>query len=115
DAKLLPLQLQSGYYAVGDQKLPAISGSASVDSLGRTHVSLVNIDAKTAQEVSISVEGGKFNAVAGRILQAATLQDHNSFQSPSKIQPAAFTGASLSGSTLKVKLPPFSVVVLELK
>ncbi|HEU4901463.1 MAG TPA: alpha-L-arabinofuranosidase C-terminal domain-containing protein, partial [Flavisolibacter sp.] len=115
DAKLLPLSIQSADYVVGGQKLPAVSGSASVDSLGRTHVSLVNIDATKEQTVTLSIEGGKYSNLAGRILASGRLQDYNSFDNPNKIKPAVFNGASLSGGTLTVKLPPFSVVVLALK
>jgi alpha-N-arabinofuranosidase len=53
--------------------------------------------------------------VSGRILTSDKLQNYNSFENPEKIKPTTFNGAELSGSTLKVKLPPFSVVVLELK
>jgi alpha-L-arabinofuranosidase len=115
DAKLLPLNLQSATYTFGGESLPAVSGSASVDSLGRTHITLTNIDANKAQEVNISVKGAAFKSVAGRILASARLQDYNSFENPNKIQPARFSGATLGNDNLKVTLPPFSVVALELK
>jgi alpha-N-arabinofuranosidase len=115
DAKLLPLQMQTKDYTLGNEKLPAVSGSASKDSAGHTHISLVNIDSKSAQEITVNIEGGKFTAVSGRILTSAKLQDHNTFNEPEKIKPATFNGARLKGSKLNVKLPPFSVVVLELK
>jgi alpha-N-arabinofuranosidase len=41
------------------------------------------------------------------------LQDHNTFDNPDNVKPVAFKGARLKGQTLEVKLPPFSVVVLE--
>ena len=115
DAKLLPLAIQSAGYELNGQTLPAVSGSASLDSLGRTHVSLVNIDAKKEQTVSLKVDGAGYRSVSGRILQSQKLQDYNSFENPNKIKPAVFNGASLNGGTLTVKLPPFSVVVLELR
>ena len=40
---------------------------------------------------------------------------HNSFAKPDQVHPGAFDGASLSGGTLNVTLPPKSVVVLTLK
>ncbi|MGH2566623.1 MAG: alpha-L-arabinofuranosidase C-terminal domain-containing protein [Ginsengibacter sp.] len=43
------------------------------------------------------------------------MQDHNTFDNPDKIKPQTFSDAKLNGSDLTVKLPPFSVVVLELK
>jgi alpha-N-arabinofuranosidase len=115
DAKLIPLTIRSNNYMFGKEKLPAISASASKDSTGLVHISLVNIDAKNTQDVTISLEGGSFTTVGGRILTSAKLQDHNSFEEPAKIKPAPFSGATLKGKTLSVKMPPFSVAVLELK
>jgi alpha-L-arabinofuranosidase len=115
DAKLLPLTVKSNDYVFGSDKLQAVSASASVDTNGLTHVSLVNIDAKKPQDVEISLFGSEYKSVTGRILSSAALQDHNTFENPEKIKPGVFKDAQIKGSTLKVKLPPFSVVVLELK
>jgi alpha-N-arabinofuranosidase len=115
DATMLPLSIKTNDYAFGQDKLPAISASASRDQQGVTHISLVNIDAKNAQEITIDLRGAKYGTVTGRLLSSAKLQDYNTFEAPDKIKPAAFKGATLSANTLKVKLPPFSVAVLELK
>jgi alpha-N-arabinofuranosidase len=115
DAKLLPLIIKTDDYTFGDEKLPSVSGSASLDSTGLTHISLTNINSKKEETISINVEGKKYTRVTGRILTSAKLQDHNTFDIPEKIKPQIFTGASLKGNLLNVKLPPFSVVVLELK
>lgn len=114
DATLLPLDLKSNDYQFEGKSLPAVSASASRDQQGATHISLVNIDAKNSQEVTIDLQGGKFAAVTGRILTSKNLQDHNTFESPGTVKPELFKGATL-GTNLKVKLPPFCVVVLELK
>jgi alpha-N-arabinofuranosidase len=42
------------------------------------------------------------------------MDSHNTFDAPNRVQPAAFTGATLQGSALKAQLPPRSVVVLTL-
>lgn len=115
DATLLPIDLKTSDYTLGTDKLPAVSVSASKDQAGLTHISLVNIDANKVQEVTIDVRGAKFSGVTGRILNSDKLQDFNTFEQPNKVKPAAFKDASLSGGTLKVKLPAHSVVVLELK
>mgnify|MGYP001281103093 FL=1 len=115
DAKMVPLTINSNSYTYNNEKLPAISASASIDSTGSMHISLVNIDAKASQDVSINLEGGKFKTVSGRILTSGKLQDHNSFENPGKVKPVVFKGATLKGNSLSVKMPPFSVVVLELK
>lgn len=115
DATLIPLSLKSPDYVHGKEKLPAVSASASTDKNGATHISLVNIDATKSQEVVIDVARLKAKGVTGRILTSGKLQDNNSFEAPDKVKPASFSGASLKNNTLTVKLPPFSVVVLELK
>jgi alpha-N-arabinofuranosidase len=115
DATLLPIDLKASDYAFGGDKLPAISASASKDQQGLTHISLVNLDANNAEDVSVDIRGAKFSSVTGRVLTSQKLQDFNSFEQPDKVKPAAFKDASLSASTLKIKLPPHSVVVLELK
>ncbi len=115
DATLLPIDLKTGDYTLGNDKLPAISASASKDAAGLTHISLVNIDASKAQELTIDVRGAKFTGVTGRILTSEKIQDINTFEQPSKIKPGVFKDATLSGGSLKVKLPAHSVVVLELK
>ncbi len=115
DATMLPLTVSSNDYTMGKEKLKAISASASKDKNGVTHISLVNIDAHKAQEVSISISGVDFKSVSGRILTSDKMQNYNSFENPDKIKPAIFTGAALSDSKLKLTIPAFSVVVLELK
>ena len=115
DAKLLPITINTGDYIFGNEKLPAVSASASKDSAGLTHISLTNISAKEPQTISINIQGKKYIKVSGRILTSEKLQDHNTFENPDKIKPETFNGAVLKGNQLNVKLPPFSVVVLELK
>ncbi|MFZ6009150.1 MAG: alpha-L-arabinofuranosidase C-terminal domain-containing protein, partial [Bacteroidota bacterium] len=115
DARLLPLTIKSNDYVFNNEKLPAVSASASVDNTGTGHISLVNIDARQGQEVAITLNGSKFKAVTGRVLTSAKITDHNTFGSPAKVQPQPFKDANFEGGVLKVKLPPVSVVVLELK
>ena len=115
NAVMLPLALTSNDYSLGEKKLKAVSASASKDRTGAVHISLVNIDAHNEQEVTIDLGDLHAGTVSGRILHSGKLQDHNSFDYPEKIKPAVFSNASISGSTLTVKLPPFSVAVLSLK
>ncbi len=115
DALMLPLQVASNKYTLGDKSLKTISASASKDKNGVVHVSLVNIDANKEQSISVDIGNIKASSVTGRILQSGKIQDHNTFDNPEKIKPAAFSKATLNGSSLQVTLPPFSVVVLALK
>ena len=115
EATMLPLTIQTNQYKLDNRQLPALTCSASKNKEGVTHISLTNIHAREAQEITIDLRGAKYASVNGRVLTAPTLQDHNTFENPEKIKPTAYNGATLSGSQLKVKVPPFSVVVLALK
>ena len=115
DAVMLPLSISCQDYTFGNDKLPAVSASASKDKSGAVHISLVNIDMNKTQEVTINVRGMKASNVIGRILMSAKVQDYNTFDDPNKVKTAEFKGAMLKGDDLKVTLPPTSVVMLELK
>lgn len=115
DATLLPLTVNSNDYKMGKEKLKAISASASKDKSGVTHVSLVNIDANRAQDISMDITGGNYKSISGRILTSDKIQNYNSFDNPDRIKPTVFTGATLNDAKLKLTIPPFSVIILELR
>jgi alpha-N-arabinofuranosidase len=115
DALMIPLDITSNDFTLDNKKLKAVSASASKDKSGAVHISLVNIDANNAEDISIDLSDLNAKTVTGRILRSDKLQDHNTFDNPEKIKPAIFNGATLSGSTLSLKIPAFSVIVLELK
>lgn len=115
DATLLPLQIKSAEYQLGDDKLQAVWASASRNKQGVTHISLVNVHASKAQEISIDIKGGSYKKLSGRVLSSRKLQDYNTFENPNLITPKAFKDAKLRGNTLSLKVPPFSVIVLALE
>jgi alpha-N-arabinofuranosidase len=115
NALLLPLTITSSDYLFGDRKIQAVSGSASKDKNGLVHISLVNIDAHHEQEVNVDLGSLSVKSVSGRILRSDKIQDHNSFDNQQKVKPMVFDNTTLSGDNLSLKIPPFAVVVLELK
>lgn len=116
DATLIPLQISTANdYVLGTDKLPAVSASASKDKNGITHISLVNIDPTESRDIVLDLKDLKGSLVKGRILTSKKVQDYNSFEKPDFIKPVAFKDANIKGGKLQVKLPPVSVVVLELK
>ncbi len=115
DATLLPLQVKSAEYPLGGDKLQAVWASASRSKQGVTHISLVNVHASKAQEISIDIKGANYKKLSGRILRSKKLQDYNTFENPNLITPKAFKDAKLKGNTLTLEVPPFSVVVLALE
>jgi alpha-N-arabinofuranosidase len=115
DAVVLPLKLTSGEFISSNEKLPAVSSSASKDKKGTIHISLVNIDNKKSQDVSIDIAGIAGKSISGRLLASGKVQDHNTFEQSEKIKPIEFKQFKQNGSTIKLKIPPTSVIVLELK
>ncbi|MCG2617501.1 alpha-N-arabinofuranosidase [Terrimonas sp. NA20] len=115
DAKLLPVSFSSPDYTSGNKKLPALNISASKDSTGKVHLTLVNIDPKNKLTISTSLAGVKFGSVTGQVLTAAKLTDVNSFDEPNKIKNVAFNGAKKQGDQLVIEMPAQSIVMLELK
>lgn len=115
DATLLPLSINTPDYELEGKKLPALSVSASRDDQGVMHISLVNIDAQKAYSTEVKIHGDEAKTVRGSILSSASLQDHNTFDNPDKITPKDFKDFKVKNGILTVSLPPFSVVVLEVK
>lgn len=113
DAKLLPVAFSSPDYTFNNEKLPALSVSASKDSSGKVHISVVNVDTQKTNTVEIAVSELGFKSATGTILTSSKLQDYNSFDNPNKITPANFKGFEIKNGKLKLTIPPFSVVVLE--
>ncbi|SKB84371.1 alpha-N-arabinofuranosidase [Parapedobacter luteus] len=113
DARLIPVEVQTGAYKFGDEEVPAVSVSASLDSLGNTHISLVNIHPTEEQRVTVNLDK-TYGKVEGRVLTSGDLKDHNTFEHPDRIQPAVFNDAQLKDKMLDVRLAPFTVVVLTL-
>jgi alpha-N-arabinofuranosidase len=115
DAKLLPLTFTSPDYTMGDQKIPALNASASRDSLGAIHITLVNLDPNKKMSLQTSLNGLQWSTVYGQVVTSAKITDINTFENPNKIHVEKFAGASKQGNNLLVDLPAQSVVMLELK
>jgi alpha-N-arabinofuranosidase len=113
---VLPVELQSPDYAYGQEKIPMVSASATRAADGSAiHLSLANTSPSQAVALSVRLAGVTSNSVTGRVLTAAEMTAHNTFEAPNAVQPAAFAGATLTGDVLEVKLPVKSVVILTLK
>lgn len=115
DAQLLPVEFDSPEYTFEGESLPAVSVSASKDSTGAVHISAVNIDSEKENEVEFDLSGFDIDDFNAEILVSEELQDHNTFDEPKKITPSEFKDFKFKKGTLKMTLPPFSVVVLESK
>ncbi len=89
--------------------------SASRDGSGKIHVSLVNIDPHNAVEVTAQVQGATPRQISGKVLTAAEINSHNTFENPNLVEPKIFTGAKVTDSGFTATLPAKSIVVLEIE
>ncbi len=111
-ATSLPVEIDAPKRKVVEVDLPTVTASAARSKDGRLHVALTNLDPREPVTLNIRVAGATPKKFTGRVLTSAALDAHNTFEKPRSIEPAAFAGARVSGSTIKVTLPPKSVVVL---
>jgi alpha-L-arabinofuranosidase len=115
DATLLPIEVQSADYAFGPDKIPAVNVSASKDKAGKIHLTLCNLNPNAVAEVTCEVQGAKAGRISGRVLTAATIQAHNTFENPDAVKPAGFTDFKAREGGFAVNLPAKSVVALEIE
>ncbi len=115
DAMLLPIQINTPGYQVGEVIIPSLNISASQGAGGKVHLTLVNLHATQKVNLQTALAGIDWRTVDGKILTSAKFTDHNTFDKPGTIVPVVFKGAKKSGNDLLVELPPLSVVMLELK
>lgn len=115
NSTLLPISFTSNKYKNGNREIDAVSVSASKDDNGRIHITLVNVDLNNEQKIDTQLLGAKVIKVKGQILTTDKIDDHNTFDNPTKVKVKDFNGASLSNGNLSIILPPSSVVMLELQ
>jgi alpha-N-arabinofuranosidase len=114
NATLLPTELGTPEYKVGDIAIPAVSVSAARKADGTLVFALVNTDPNKPARVSTKIAGGTAKKISARILTTPAMNTHNTFDQPNAVQPAAFNGAKLRGDTWVIDLPAKSVVVATL-
>jgi alpha-L-arabinofuranosidase len=114
NAALIPISFKSPFYSGKGGSIPAVSASASKDKKGVIHITFTNIDPHKEIAVNVDIRGAQEKAVKGTVLTAKELSSHNTFDAPDVVKPAEFKGATLSKNMLTVKLPPASVVMVEL-
>jgi len=113
-ATALPVELTTPDYVLGENKIPAVSASASRAKDGKVHVSFANCDPNKPVVVECKLAGIAAKSVSGRVLTADAMNAHNTFAAPNSIAPKNFDGAQLDGDTLRVTLPAKSVAMVEL-
>jgi alpha-N-arabinofuranosidase len=115
DATSLPIELSAPRYAFGKGSVPTLHASASRDSRGVVHVSIVNLEPNRGAELSLKIAGAPTRKVSGRTLTAPNMTALNDFGAPPTVKPAPFNGARVQGDQVTLSLAPKSVTVLDIE
>ena len=114
-ATLIPVDLSAPEYKLGDASVPSLSVSASRDSEGRLHVSIINLNPNQPAELTTTIWGGAIKSLTGEVLTAPAVNSMNTFDSPNTVKPAPFSRYKLEGSHVSLSIPAKSVVALEFR
>lgn len=116
---LLPMKIESEKHNHDTRSIPAIHGSASIDSNNQKYVSLSNVN--PSQNINIEIQFNDFNLENSeptmKILRSEQINAHNTFEAPETIKPENFTSEDfrLDGSNLYFKMPSKSVLIIKIK
>ena len=114
DAIGVPIDIESPDYTVGEKTIKQLSASASVAEDGTLNVSLSNLHHENAIEIDAELKGANASRIVGRLLTAAALNAHNTFDAPETVKPVEFTEAKIAGGKLKLTLPARSFAVMSI-
>lgn len=122
-ATAIPLDIQCGLrdvkggmmYRTKDGVVPFVSATAARTVSCTTVIALANTPLKESLRVAISLGIIGASTVGGEILTAGNVAEYNDFDHPERVSRKPFHGARILGSTLGVKMPPMSIVTLEVR
>ncbi len=116
DAELLEFNLKSESYKYGDQEIPALNASASVNDKGEVNITICNLSADKEIELNSNLFTDKLELtdVKARVLTSDKLNAHNSFDNPENIKPAELEAVKLDNNKLDITLPAASVTLVTL-
>jgi alpha-L-arabinofuranosidase len=115
DAELLETTLNNAYYQYGEEKISQLSVSSSMDSEGKIHISLCNLDPSNEVEIDCEIIGASNRKISGNILTSGEMNARNTFENPQAIAESAFFNFTLNDNKIYTSIPPKSVVVLEIE
>lgn len=114
-ATLIPTELTAPEYKLEQATVPSLSVSASRDSNGKLHLSIVNLDPNRASEITTKVTGSTLKSISGEVLTAPVMNALNTFDNPNSIKPAPFNGYKIQDAQAILTIPPKSVVMIEIQ
>jgi alpha-N-arabinofuranosidase len=109
---LLPIDVETGTYKVGEISMKALSASASLAKNGSITISLANVHATEKMQASCDLGGVKIKDIKGKILTAPAINSYNSFDNPQLVKSESFNEYKIDGSKITVQMPEKSIITL---
>jgi alpha-N-arabinofuranosidase len=110
-AKMIPVQM----VCPTNQGMAILNASASIDSTGTTHISIVNTHDATDQSLAITLDNppAGYTKVSGQIVNGKSITSGTTgFDATDTVSLEDFDDVSLSGTSITTKIPAHSVVML---
>jgi alpha-N-arabinofuranosidase len=115
NAELLETSLENAYYYYGEEKISQLSASSSMNSEGKIHISLCNLDPSNEIEIDCELIGTSKSKISGTILTSNEMNARNTFENPEAIMETPYSNLKLDNNRIYVCIPPKSVVVLKVE
>lgn len=113
-AELLSLDFESPEYAYNGEKVPQLSASSSVDSEGKIHITICNLNPSADVSIDIDLRGVKAKSSTGKIITSNAMNAKNTFEETTNVTIKNFEDINLENNHISGKIPSKSVVLLEI-
>lgn len=114
EAMMIPSELTTEDYVFADQKIPALSSSASVKD-GVVNITLSNANPNKAIVIEIDLAGQDVKEASGQLLSGDNISDYNDFNQAEKVKLSDYKVAKPKKGKLSVTIPAHSVLAIQLK
>ncbi len=115
DALMVPIELQTTNYTYGNQSIPALNMSASIDANGDLNITICNTHAQKDMPLNIALNGFEAKSMEGKIITANTLNAHNTFEKPNEVGIKDFNPGKIVKGNIEARIPAHSVVLITVK
>jgi len=96
-------------------EIPSVHLSASKNAQGKVNITLCNLSNQDSAPVSIELRGlldKNVTNVNGTILTSENMNDRNTFENPTAVEPVSFERLNINENELSFEMPPMSVLLI---
>ncbi|MBN1515167.1 alpha-N-arabinofuranosidase [Candidatus Sumerlaeota bacterium] len=112
-ATYLPSEMECADYSMDEQSFPALHASVGRAEDGTVHVAVANLDPNNDMPLTCEFDGYTPKSASGRVLTADTMNAHNTFDDPDRVQPVALENIQLEADgRVVLQIPSKSVCVV---